>query len=392
MSGNWFEVGEAALQAVLGDYLDERRSGLATEMALYHRGRPLEALPSGTPKLCVLVHGMADTEACWTFPDQQELDYGGLLEREHGLTPLYVRYNTGLPIADNGQKLAALLQSVVTSSPLPVAEITLIGHSLGGLVIRSACHHDKDAAWLALVKRAFYLGSPHLGSPLEKAGRVVSGVLQAIDDPVVQLLGELAEVRSAAVKSMRHGALLESGEPVLLDERIDHYLVAGALPGPLASVLGDGLVRVPSATGAPGSEENRQVQLFPGLHHRALARDRDVYAWISSRCGPPNPTTPTEPRVGADPAVRLDAYFALLQDAVDKSSTAVQTVHEALAARPYSVLEEIPPLKAASRAVRSVHFGLMRGTYATVRLVNDLLRGLSSRHPDADRERHGHIA
>jgi pimeloyl-ACP methyl ester carboxylesterase len=388
----WRDEGEAALNAVVGDYLDQRGSELAIKMGLYHRGRPLDALPAGTSRLCVLVHGMACTETCWSFPENPDTDYGVLLEHEHGLTPLFVRYNTGLPIRSNGEQLAALLQSVVERSPVPVEELTLIGHSLGGLVIRSACHQAGDQAWLPLVRRAFYLGSPHLGSPLEKAGHVATSVLHAIDDPVVQLLGDLAEIRSAAVKDLRHGDLSEHGEPVPLDERFDHYLVAGSLPGPWAAVLGDGVVRVESATGAvrtrPAADD--QVGLFPGLHHMAILHHLDVYQWISQRCGPPDPTRPVEPRVRSDEHTRrLNAYLELLEDAVELGSSAVQEVHEAIAARTYDIIEAVPPLQAPTRAVREVHFRVLRGTYAALRLANKLVGAAAGVAADGERSRSG---
>jgi len=372
----WWDGAEAILNAVVGDYLDGRGSDLAIDMGLYHRGRPLGALPRGTPRLCVFVHGMALTERSWAFPEEPETDFGALLERERGLTPLYVRYNTGLPIWKSGQQLAELLESVVERSPVPVEEITLIGHSLGGLVIRSACRQANKQAWLPLVRRAFYLASPHLGSPLEKAGHLATSVLQAIDDPVVQLIADLAELRSAAVKDLRHGDLVESRETVELDERIEHYLVAGSLPGPLAGILGDGLVRAGSATGVTAEKPlpPDHVGNFPGLHHMAIVHDADVYQWISNRCGPPVPTTPAQSNVTDRPTRRLAAVVELLGDVVDKGSSAVQTVHEAIAARPYQVLEVIPPLQAPTRAVRDVHRSAVRGSYAAVRLVNELIR------------------
>ncbi|MFH1809962.1 MAG: alpha/beta hydrolase [Pseudomonadota bacterium] len=376
---------EAALNAVLGDYLEARESSLAIQMGLYRRGQPLDELPHGTAKLCVLVHGMACNERCWAYPDDPDTDYGVLLEKEHGLTPLYVRYNTGLTIRTSGQHLAALLQSVVDRSPVPVQELTLIGHSLGGLLIRSACHQGQQSSWLPLVRRAFYLGSPHLGSPLEKAGHVATSVLHAIDDPVVQLLGDLAEVRSAAVKDLRYGTLANDGAPVPLDERIEHYLVAGSLPGPLAALLGDGVVRVASATGVSASRAGAvdAVGLFPGLHHMAILHHPKVYAWIARRCGPAQPTIPVAPSLRAYPrGGRVGAYLELLEDAVDKGSSAVQEVHEAIAERTYNIIEAIPPLRAPSRAARAAHFRVLRGTYATLRLVNSLLGAVTNARAD----------
>lgn len=361
----------AILNAIIGDDLAARGSALAIEMGLYDRGRPLAALPEGTSRLAVFVHGMACTETCWSFPDDPERSFGAELERAFGMTPLYVRYNTGRPIWENGVQLAALLSSIVERSPVPITELDLLGHSLGGLVIRSALFHGREDAWRPLVRRGFYIGTPHKGSPLEKAGRLATSVMQAIDDPVVRLVGDIADVRSRAVKDLGRGDIVEDAATVPLDEDIDHYLVAGTLPGPLA-LFGDGLVRVPSAT---DGALRTNIGVFPGRHHMALLHDEEVYRWIAARCGPPRPTTPVVPRVRSNDATSMMPYVELAQVAVDVGSTAVQKAHEAIAARPYDVLEAVPELASASRAVRAVHFGILRGSYGAVRWVNGLLRG-----------------
>lgn len=367
---DWSDMGEAALNAVVGDYLDARGNALAIDMALYHRGQPVESWTVGQSKICVLVHGMACTEACWAFPEEPELDYGALLEQTHGYTPLYVRYNTGLPIWKNGEKLSALLESVVQQAFVPLEEITLIGHSLGGLVIRSACHQGRSKTWLPLVRRAFYLASPHRGSPLEKAGRVATSVMKQINDPVVQLIADVANVRSAAIKDLGCGDIAPDEQDVPLHEGMEHYLVAGSLPGPLAAVLGDGLVRAPSAT--HGRCED--IGHFSGLHHMAIAHHRDVFEWIAQRCGPqvPHVKVAHEPELGAK-AERVSASVELLTDAVGRGASAVQEVHEAIASRPYDVLEHVPELAKPTRVVRAVHFGILRGSYKAVRVVNELV-------------------
>ncbi len=368
----WKDTGEAALNAVVGDRLDANENVLGIEMALYDRGHRLETLPAGTGKLCVLVHGMACTESCWQFPEHPELDYGRLLEREYGLNPLYVRYNTGLPVWSNGRKLADLMQSVVDDSPVPIEAITLIGHSLGGLVIRSALHQSGGDGWASLVRRAFYVGTPHDGSPLERAGKVTTSVLQSIAEPVTKMLGNLGDQRSAAIKNLGQGHIVETGETIPLAERIEHYVVAGTLPQPvLAAVLGDGLVPVEAAT---GRHLDAKLGLFEGVHHMDLAHHREVYEWIAGRAGAPDPTEPLPPQVRIEEKKRLEGVLDLLGEAVHEGSSAIQEVHETIASRPYDVLEKIPVLATPTRWVRSGHFAVLRGTYGTIRGVNALLR------------------
>ena len=75
------------------------------------------------------------TEDAWTFPDGS--DYGSLLARDLGYTPISLRYNTGRAIPDNGADLARLLGQLVAEYPVPIAEILPLGFSMGGQVIRS---------------------------------------------------------------------------------------------------------------------------------------------------------------------------------------------------------------------------------------------------------------
>lgn len=143
------------LNGAIGDYLCRTQNGLALPMECILEGRAVAldrdslraAYPEATPRVAVLVHGLMGTEAAWTFPDGT--DYGTLLQRDLGFTPVYVRYNSGLAIPDNGQALCALLDQLVANYPVPIEEILLIGYSMGGLVIRSACHMAilESSAW-----------------------------------------------------------------------------------------------------------------------------------------------------------------------------------------------------------------------------------------------------
>jgi hypothetical protein len=272
------------------------------------------------------------TESIWRFPDGT--DYGSKLRAELGITPVYLRYNSGLPLARNGAALDELLQALVAAYPVPIEELILIGYSMGGLLVRCACHlacaqgesepptrrrrqersasglgvHgalaveplDTDtpsavggSAWLALVQRAIYLGTPHLGAPAERAGRALVGLLHAIPDPYTRLIGDIAALRSHGIRDLGN-ARLHASDPVPLLPGIQHAFVAGSLANEpwLAALLGDSLVSIASASGhglveasSPGSPAvSVTVKVIPERNHLDLAHDAGTYDFIKQCC------------------------------------------------------------------------------------------------------------
>lgn len=304
----------AILNGLIGDRLVRTGNGLAIDMAIHLHGAPIEvtreglaaAYPAASDRVVVLVHGLMCTETVWTMPDGT--DYGSRLAADLGMTPVYVRYNTGRAIPDSGASLAALLDALVAAWPVPVRAIIPVGYSMGGLVIRAATHVAGlgGASFLPLVERAIYVGTPHQGAPLERAGRVVTRVLRAIDDPYTQLVADLASLRSEGLQDLgdadvrhedrarrAHGwALRDPRHPVPLLESIEHHLIAGSLSTDprVALLFGDALVPIPSGSdgamtdaatmGAPPAH----VAYLPGLDHVTLAHHPLVYekilAWL----------------------------------------------------------------------------------------------------------------
>jgi hypothetical protein len=135
---------------MFGDYLQRRGNDLAITMSFRHRGQPLAlheaslraAHPLLSRKLCVLVHGYCCNESIWAFPASAGLEegsYGARMQRDGGYTPFYIRYNTGLPIADSGRHLAKLLQALAAAYPQPIDEIVLIGHRMGRRLRMAMC-------------------------------------------------------------------------------------------------------------------------------------------------------------------------------------------------------------------------------------------------------------
>src|SRR5271166_6182262 len=211
----------AALHAVAGDRLGPDLAPLAIKMAVRAAGRDLEltagelaaAFPAATRRLVVFVHGLAETENSWQRGDRQSEPYGLRLRAELGYTPVYVRYNTGRHISENGADLADLLDRLVTAWPVQVDELMLVGHSMGGLVIRSACHQaEQDAGgqepseWARLVGHVFYLGSPHLGAPAARAAGFAGALLARAAEtrPFVTMVNGT----SSGIKDLRYGYLL----------------------------------------------------------------------------------------------------------------------------------------------------------------------------------------
>jgi triacylglycerol lipase len=295
---NKLDTSLAILNGAIGDYLAKTGNGLATETTFFasRGGTPLDleprhlagAFPSPSRRVVFLVHGLMCTESVWQMPGGG--DYGSLLADDLGFCPIYVRYNTGLPIAQSGASLARALELFVEGYPVLPDEIVLIGHSMGGLVARSACHiaRIEKQRWLPLVRRAVYLGTPHLGTPLERVGRVVAKLLRAVPDPYTRLVADIGDLRSAGIKDLGEG-LRDARHPVPLLPEIEHFLVAASLSDPwLATLFGDTLVPVSSATNGyldPGADTvPHNLKIVEGSDHMAIARDMAVYAYIRAWC------------------------------------------------------------------------------------------------------------
>lgn len=319
--GRWVDLTVGMLNGAVGDYLRDQQNGLAIDMAFYVNNRPLVLTrenilrhhPQPSAKLCILVHGLSCTESIWDFrhplqPDQHT-SYGALLQIDHGYTPFYVRYNTGLAVAENGKRLATLLDELALSYPTPIKEITLIGHSMGGLVLRSACHYadQHHESWVRKVKRIFYLSTPHDGAELEQLAHATEMALSTVPNSVTRLVGKVFKLRSQGIKDLRFGTLLE---PDVMDDGWDdrihhhrravpwlphaqHYLIGGTLKDDpqhaVSLIFGDGLVAPPRTSGSPPGGSDRpipaeNVRVFAGLHHLRLAHDGAVYQQIKAWC------------------------------------------------------------------------------------------------------------
>ncbi len=307
----------SVLNAWIGDFLVKSDNDLQQQMAFYRNNRPVEpgALPlKSDSKVCVLVHGLGCNEAQWRFEhDGIETDYAAQLQGRLGFVPLYLRYNTGRRISENGALLAKLLDQLWEHSEGPPQQLVLIGHSMGGLVIRSACHQASapELKWLTSLSHAIYLGSPHLGAPLEKAANIASNLLGMFDTTATQVIRDVLHSRSEGIKDLRYGNLVEEDwleydpdellqnrrVPVPWLEGVSHCRVVGAIGSsaehPVSRIFGDAMVSTLSAKGYDQARceagltatDPGHLCVLPGLSHLELARNpevsRQVESWIS---------------------------------------------------------------------------------------------------------------
>jgi len=274
---------QAYANGLWGDRLGRHRPRLGISMSARDRsgdqidiGPELaDAYPAATGHIVLLVHGLVDTERCWHGAANQS----GLLdaiEKHRRLTPVLVRYNSGQEVALNGQLLAELVEDLHGNWPVPVDSISLVGHSMGGLVIRSACAsaHKQGQRWIDDTTDVVALGSPHLGTPLEKFVAATAAGLGIA--PETRPLAEFLDRRSLGIKNLRFG---DVGESAGLPPGIDHHFVAGVVTTdpdhPIGRAMGDLIVRPGSATGARRLSPT-STHVAGNARHSALPHRPDV--------------------------------------------------------------------------------------------------------------------
>ncbi len=266
----------AILNGVMGDHLLASRNSLATSMSLRHGGQPMfwgaEANSVQAMGICsrvlLMVHGLCMNDLQWsTERGGQAVNHGEAVASALGYTPIYLRYNTGLHISQNGRLLAAQLEQLALHWPMPLEEISVLAHSMGGLVIRSAVQVARamGLSWPLHLKRIVFLGTPHHGSPLERAGNWVDTIVGST--PFTAPFARLSQLRSAGITDLRWGHVLDvdwqgedrfrrkpdSRAPLPLPEGVACYAIAATLASERSALsdrlTGDGLVPLRSALG-----------------------------------------------------------------------------------------------------------------------------------------------
>ena len=292
----------SALNGVMGDRLAEDGNPLALTMELRQQGRvidlaALRASGQATGKVLLLVHGLCMNDLQWLRAGH---DHGAHLAQALGYTPVYVRYNTGLHTSINGGELAGRIEALLADWPVPVQELNVLVHSMGGLVVRSAVQQAVQGGlqWPGRLRKLVFLGTPHHGAPLERAGNWVDVILGST--PWSRPFARLGHLRSAGITDLRYGHVQEADwqghdrfrkrpdarHHLPLPPGVACYTVAATLArqrSPLAErLVGDGLVPLRSALGQ--HEQAERTLEFPkshqyvayGLGHMALLEDAQV--------------------------------------------------------------------------------------------------------------------
>jgi pimeloyl-ACP methyl ester carboxylesterase len=297
--------GLAVLSGLIGDRLERDGSALHQPTSARMHGERIEldesslrdAFPEATPRLAVFIHGLTGDEFCWSWGAADA--YGTRLGSDLDCTAVYLRYNSGLHISENGRTVAALLEQLVEAWPVDVQQIALVGHSMGGLVARSACHQadEHDQEWVGHVRHVVSLGTPHLGAPLEQGAHRAAAALHKL--PETRMLSSFLRRRSAGIRDLRHGSLVDEDwrgrdpealraaacQEVPLLPWATNCFVSATITNdpkhPIGRLLGDILVLVPSAS---GQSKTRRIPFrdehghhVGGAHHIALLNHPEVY-------------------------------------------------------------------------------------------------------------------
>ena len=294
------------LNGVMGDHLVNHHNPLAVSMTLYDTyNRVQSAALSG--RVIILCHGLCLSHLSWKVSGENNLAKA-LMHSLPSSTVLYLNYNTGRRISSNGRSFAKVLQNLVEDNP-DITQIDLIGHSMGGLVSRSALFYGKEQgfSWVKRVSNLITLGSPHHGASLERIGNFVQDKIANL--PFAGSLATLGDLRSAGIIDLRYGSIRDADwqalegrsvlpaefrHPTRLPLHVNTYLIAAALiethfESNTTSLLGDGLVSVESALGEYTEEHTLSVPeghkaIFYGVNHMNLIYSgrvhQQIIAWL----------------------------------------------------------------------------------------------------------------
>jgi len=282
---NWLAI----LNGVMGDHLQNTGNPLGMPMSLQLQRQSVSAEQAAiscgnqTGQPLLLIHGLCMNDRLW---NRQGHDHGQALHLDARMTPIYLRYNSGLAVYQNGQQLAAILQQIFTHLP-DDKQLHVLCHSMGGLVMRSAIHLAEQAGeqWPERLGKVVFLGTPHQGAVLEKTGNLIDYLLSI--NPYTAPFAKLGHVRSHGIKNLRHGTITPDHQTIQLPACVAGYALAASTPVEghqwHQKWIGDGLVSVDSALG--GHRHPEREVLFRASHkytfeqvsHMGLLSDQRVY-------------------------------------------------------------------------------------------------------------------
>jgi len=422
---NWANLSRSILNGVVGDYLAKENNPLAIEMAFYHQDQALDLNGSLTQqinglakkplsnKIIILVHGLTNLETVWDFKSdigseevsQESVNkdnYGLRIQESYGFTPFYLRYNTGLSIKENGEKLNGLLCQLKASYPIEIDEIVFMGFSMGGLLARSAQQiaQDTQAKWIEKLSNCYYIGTPHEGSPLEKFGHLTSSIVRLMPREYISHWADWIDVRSEGIQDLKHGLLnLKNADEKQTPEQDDpyeqsvrcgsfyvgaqHHFISGSLSENKDSLVnkffGDSLVRHTSANPISAPEDCKSAH-FDGIPHIPLAHSKRVYQQIKQwfdvhdsdielKYAERTNTIEEQPLnpQGLSNQEIISGTIDLLVTAYDHTVEAVEKVHHSIADEPFKILEKIPVVAEVTKPISTSHKEILDTIYFSLK-------------------------
>lgn len=296
---NW-AAKRAIVNGVFGDQLAARQNRLAIDMEFIDaRQNGENTAPAAHSTLLLFIHGLCMSEAGWQAGCH--VDQSHAIAKQLKADVSYLRYNSGLHISQNGERLAELLEEKSAS----YERVVVIGHSMGGLLTRSASNfaEEKGYLWLSKLKAVVMLGTPNNGAAMERWGNYLNTILtvSAYSSP----LSSLGNLRSAGIRDLRHGNLLHTDwnrvadmfavddfrTPVQWQQHTAYLLVAATrsdkLPADVLKARNDLLVTVPSAWAVETSGHDPLVsahvtrEILTNIDHMDLMWKSSVYKLAS---------------------------------------------------------------------------------------------------------------
>jgi len=423
---HWGRLGQSLLNSMIGEYLEKEKNPLAIQMGFQHQSKKL-SLDSQlahqldfalSNKVVVFVHGLTNLETVWDYPPEgssnesivghyidacfdpvkhsPQESYGKQLQEEFGYTPLYLCYNTGLSLEQNGRKFAMQLTQLFKVYPIQIDDLMLVGYNMGGRLLSHAqfSAQQNNYAWLKVLSKCIYLGNSNEGSLLANIVQLGSDVIRSIPIHYLNLLADWLEYRSKQLqeikrKTSRYNSNREQGaESTLFLESSRHYFISGDFKKNKQNALSETTGDSPfwqNGVAVPSHSQNAHIE---GISPIRLAHSNKVYPLISKwvgeekskycdEAGEAQKLTFYNPPQGvcAEGAIHYDstnnAFIAgtvdLMASAYDKTVETVETIHYSIAEEPFYVLDKLPigsqiakPVEAAQRDILDIIYRSLR--------------------------------
>lgn len=305
------------INGLMGDNMAEKGSNVLVNLSFRYKSRDIEVddlkkyynFSEYDGKIILFIHGLMNDESIWQsdFTDTKKR-LGTALEVQDDAVCLYIRYNTGLHISENGRAVNNLLQQFVEKYSNEVRELIIISHSMGGLVTRSAGYYAdiQGLKWITLLKKVFLIGVPNEGSYLARVAYLTQYFFRKIDITQNDSIAKFFDIRSNGIKDLSFGYLVDEDWQNAEDGKIrnvnvtivtplpkvKYYLIAGAVldeqgRGRIFTFFGDGLVEKESALSRLFKNNSLksgkvEMKLFNGENHLTLLESKKVHEYVLS--------------------------------------------------------------------------------------------------------------